>query len=458
MLARALPMVLRELECGEVIVIDNGSADGTADFLRRQFPSVMAIEHAAPLGFPAAINVGVRLARFSHVCLLNNDMAIGPRFFRHLLRAFERVPNLFSANPQVFLPPGVPRQETGKAVIRSAPTLWDFPLRCDSPLPGEDLTYVLYGSSGCSLFDADRLLSLHGVDETYQPAYVEDLDLGVRAWQMGWPTVLAAQAHVVHEHRATMSRLYSPEQLDYMVVSHWMLFLARTIRHRGVFACYWRHAAGRLFHAALAGSEHALHVLGETGIEGDWRPPRGCAAMPDTEIFALCDGSVSVFPGAHAHSDRPVVLIASPFLPCPGPGARMYHLMRHAAAKWKQVLVSFVDRSAPVPPELLEICAEVVTVRHDELDSPSFRAALRQTVRKWNPAIARLETIPFARYAPDCGRARTVLGADEIPRLEHDAWRQVDRVVTASAEDAWEPIAARQDALYRNLLRNRSPR
>jgi hypothetical protein len=180
--------------------------------------------------------------------------------------------------------------------------------------------------------------------------------------------------------------------------------------------------------------------------------------MPDTEIFALCDGSVSVFPGAHAHSDRPVVLIASPFLPCPGPGARMYHLMRHAAAKWKQVLVSFVDRSAPVPPELLEICAEVVTVRHDELDSPSFRAALRQTVRKWNPAIARLETIPFARYAPDCGRARTVLGADEIPRLEHDAWRQVDRVVTASAEDAWEPIAARQDALYRNLLRNRSPR
>jgi GT2 family glycosyltransferase len=413
-LARMLPLVLRELGSGEVIVIDNGSVDASAEFLQREFPSVLVVEREAPLGFPAAINIGVQRARFSHVCLLNNDMAVAPRFFEHLLETFEQVPGLFSANPQVFLPPGVARQETGKAVISRHPSPFEFPIRCDLPLSGEDLTYVLYGSSGCSVFDADRLLSLGGVDETYQPAYVEDLDLGVRAWQRGWPTVLAANAHVVHEHRATMSRLYSAEQLEYMVVNHWMMFLSRTIRHRGIFGHYWRHAIRQLFHSALAENEHALRILGAAGIAGKWRPCRDPTVMPDAEFFALCDGSVCVFPGKHRRSALPVVVLASCSLPSSGSDSRRYDFMDAAAVKWKQVLVSFVERSAPVAPELLEICAEVVTVRHNELDSPSFRAALRQTVRKWHPSVVRLEPALFAHFAEEYRHVRTVLQTDEI--------------------------------------------
>ena len=409
-LARMLPLVLRELGSGEVIVIDNGSVDESAEFLRREFPAVIVVERGAPLGFPAAINIGVQRARFSHVCLLNNDMAVAPRFFEHLLETFKRVPGLFSANPQVFLPPGVARQETGKAVISRHPSPDEFPIRCDLPLSGEDLTYVLYGSSGCSLFDADRLLSLGGVDETYEPAYVEDLDLGVRAWQLGWPTVLAANAHVVHEHRATMRRLYSAEQLEYMVVNHWMMFLSRTIRHRGIFQHYWRHAVLRLFRSALAGNEHALRTLGETGIAGKWHPHRGQTVMPDADIFALCDGSVCVFPGADVRSDLPVMILATSSLPSPS----RYDFVRGAAPKWKQVLISLVERSAPPAPELLEICAEVVTVRHGELDSPSFGAALRQTVRKWNPSVVRFEPTLYAYFAEDYRPVRTVLKIDEI--------------------------------------------
>jgi hypothetical protein len=88
--------------------------------------------------------------------------------------------------------------------------------------------------------------------------------------------------------------------------------------------------------------------------------------------------------------------------------------MHAASAKWKQVLVSFVERSAPAAPELLEICAEVVTVRHDEFDSPSFRAALRETVRKWNPSVVWLEPALFAYFAEEYRYVRTVLQTDEI--------------------------------------------
>jgi hypothetical protein len=165
---------------------------------------------------------------------------------------------------------------------------------------------------------------------------------------------------------------------------NWLLFLARTVRHRGVFAHYWRHAVARLSQSATGGSGNARQVLREIGITGKWRARRQIAAVSDTEIFALCNGTVSVFPGARAKSLQPVRLISSPCLPSP---------LADAAADWKLVLVSFVDEPGPVPPELREICAEVVTVRRfgSELDSPSFRAALQQTIRKWQPERA---TVP----------------------------------------------------------------
>jgi glycosyltransferase involved in cell wall biosynthesis len=204
---------------------------------------------------------------------------------------------------------------------------------------------------------------------------------------------------------------------------------------------------------------------------------RQTVAVSDSEIFALCNGSVSVFPGARAKSCQPVVLIASPYLPFPlahGGAVRMYNLMRRAAANWKQVLISFVDERGPVPEELRNICAEVVTVHRtgchrrystphpdvvDEFHSPSFRGALRQTVRKWQPDIAQLEFTQLAQYAPDCTGAYTILAEHDITfdlyrqlvdgfddgdlrrqldrwiRFERNAWKQVDRVVTMSRKD-----------------------
>ena len=72
---------------------------------------------AAALSFARAVNRGIRLARYSHVCLLNNDMILEPGFFAPLVRAFDRVPDLFCATAQIRFPAGVRREETGKAVM-----------------------------------------------------------------------------------------------------------------------------------------------------------------------------------------------------------------------------------------------------------------------------------------------------------------------------------------------------
>jgi GT2 family glycosyltransferase/glycosyltransferase involved in cell wall biosynthesis len=482
LLAALLPETIRQISQmdGEVVVIDNGSDDGTVDFLSQAYPEVRIDSHSQPLSFACAANLGIRKSRFSHVCLLNNDMVIEEGFFEALLAAFDKVPGLFCATAQIFFPKDARREETGKAVLPalSERKPSDFPLRCDRPFPGEDLSYVLYGSGGCSLFDAAKLRELGGLDEVYEPAYVEDLDLGFRAWQHGWPSVFVAGAHTVHKHRATTTRYYSPEFLDRLLELNYLRFLARTIADPRVFWRQWRDALGRLtlLSAAKTPAPGAAAALGQAWRAVFWLTRRPRSRFDDSHILSLGSGAVSVVPG-RPRRHRKMVLVATPYLPFPlahGGAVRMFNLMRRAAQDFDQVLVSFTGEPGEVPSELLEICCEVMLVKRlgthllpttsrpevvEEFDSPAFHAALRQTVRKWNPDIAQLEFTQMAQYAPDCSPAKTILvehdvtldlyrqllaqgddweGRRQLARwtsFETSAWRQVDRVVTMSEKD-----------------------
>jgi len=152
----------------------------------------------------------------------------------------------------------------------------------------------------------------------------------------------------------------------------------------------------------------------------------------------------------------------------------MYNLMRRAAKDFDQVVVSFAGELQETPPELLDICCEIVLVKRpgthllpsssrpdvvEEFDSPAFHGALRETVRKWKPSVAQLEFTQMAQYAADCEPAKTILvehdvtldlyqqlleqGDDwELRRqlerwipFETAAWRIADRVVTMSEKD-----------------------
>src|ERR1035438_3243401 len=160
--------------------------------------------------------------------------ASGPGFFQALAQPFDRIPDLFSSTAQIRFPAGARREETGKTVM----SLHDpeaFPVRCDVPLPGEDQSYVLYGSGGCSLYDAAKLAALGNVDEVYDPAYVEDLDIGYRAWPRGWPPLFVAGAIVEHRHRATTARFYTEQQLAEVLEINYLKFLTRATSDPKVF-------------------------------------------------------------------------------------------------------------------------------------------------------------------------------------------------------------------------------
>ncbi len=145
----------------------------------------------------------------------------------------------------------------------------------------------------------------------------------------------------------------------------------------------------------------------------------------------------------------------------------MYNLMRRAAADFDQVLVAFTEQPVAPPAELAEIFTEIVLVHrpgtHDvpdtgrpetveEFASLAFRAALRETVRKWRPALAQLEFTQMGQYAPDCAPARTVL-------VEHDITFDLAR---AASGIAGHPRAAPRTralaALRDRRVEDRGPR
>jgi GT2 family glycosyltransferase/glycosyltransferase involved in cell wall biosynthesis len=455
LLAACLP---RLEGAAEIIVVDNGSEDDTVAFLRDAHPHVIVERSDAPLSFAEAANRGIARARHSHICLLNNDMLVEPGFVGALRACFDRFPNLFCATAQIFFPEGKRREETGKTVLDPALAPADFPVRSMEPRTGEDGTWVLYGSGGCTLYDAVKLRELGGFDPGYETAYVEDLDAGVRAWRRGWPSVYCARARVLHRHRATTSRYFTSEQLDRILERNFLRFVAREL------PCLWSANLRRL---RAARNIDALKFATRLSVSRR-RAGEG--------FLSLARGDVAVFSGRPA-SGKPVILIASPYLPFPlshGAAVRMYNLMRRAVAYADQILVCFAEDVAPAPPELTEVCCEVVIVRRrgthalpstkrpdtvEEFDSPVFHETLKETVAKWRPTIAQLEFTQMAMYAADCGPARTILVEHDITydlyaqmltreedwesrrqyerwlRFETDAWRAVDRVVTMSEKD-----------------------
>lgn len=496
LLALMLPALIPQVGRGEIIVSDNGSTDGTAEWLARNYPEVRLIRTPAPLSFARAVNLGILASGFTRTLLLNNDMIVQPGFLETLRAAFDRVPDLFCATAQIFFPPGVRREETGKAVWRrDRPE--DFPVRCDEPVPGEDLTWVLYGSGGCSLFDTAKLHALGGVSEVFDPAYVEDLDLGYRAWKRGWPSVFCAGAQVEHRHRGTTSRYYTPEQIDAFVERNYLRFLIHAVGSRPLFRRLWPSAIRRLQLKAIEGSGAALHTLRSIPRIGP-RPAQATGALSETEILALGGGDVAVFPASPSHDRRgSVVIVASPYLPFPlshGGAVRIYNLMKHAARDRDQVLVAFCDTLAAPPAELREICAEIVLVRRrgshyrrdtarpdvvEEFDSEAYRAALKQTVQKWRPEVVQLEFTQMAQYAAACHPAKTILVEHDITfdlqqqllstssetsaarweieqqlkkwrDFETAAWQAVDCVVTMSTRDESTVVGAQRIACLPN--------
>jgi beta-1,4-mannosyl-glycoprotein beta-1,4-N-acetylglucosaminyltransferase len=229
LLAESLPPLLSAVRSQggdhEILVVDNGSTDGTEEYLREHFPEVRVVRSEKNLYFGGGNNLGVRNANNDIVVLLNNDMIVHEDFLQPLLSGFHSR-DTFAVASQVFLAdPSKRREETGKT--RIAFRGGDLDWRHETIVPSdENQKYipVLWGHGGAVALDREKFLWLQGFDPLFDPFYVEDADLSYSAWKVGWQCVLATESKVVHKHRSSTSR-FGHQFIGQIVRRNQLLFL-----------------------------------------------------------------------------------------------------------------------------------------------------------------------------------------------------------------------------------------
>lgn len=184
----------------QVIVVDNGSTDDTAEVLSSRFPDVDVLSLSTNEGFSRAVNQAALLAAGDAIVLLNNDCVCEPDFVR-------TVANALDPAESVVMVAGV-LLENG-ALIDSAGIELDDTLLVFDYLNGESVEALrtaappLGPSAAAAAFDKEAFLSVGGFDEKLF-AYWEDVDLVLRLRLAGAECVLAPGARALHAHSGTL--------------------------------------------------------------------------------------------------------------------------------------------------------------------------------------------------------------------------------------------------------------
>ncbi len=187
---RWLPDCLRSLRGQtlaplEVIVVDNGSSDGSLAYLRDEHPDVRLLELGRNTGFAVAANRGLEAARAEFVALLNTDVVLDPDWLERVVRAIVDQDDIASvackmvslSDPHELYDAGDVLRRDGACVQRGRFTHDDG--RFDQP--GE----VFGACAGAALYRRTAVSAVGGFDERYF-AYLEDVDLALRLRLAGW--------------------------------------------------------------------------------------------------------------------------------------------------------------------------------------------------------------------------------------------------------------------------------
>ena len=190
----------------EILIVDNGSSDGSQQWVRSHYPEVTLIELAHNTGFSIANNIGIRRATGDYIALLNNDIRLEPEWLASMIAALDTEASLGSCACKMLLyherdtidSAGINLLKNGGGSNRGF-------RQADNEL-FQHRAMVFGACAGAALYRAEMLRHIGLFDEDLF-IYYEDVDLAFRAQLAGYNCLYVPEAVAYHHHAATSSRL-----------------------------------------------------------------------------------------------------------------------------------------------------------------------------------------------------------------------------------------------------------
>ena len=180
----------------EIILVDNGSTDGSLSLVKEKYPLVKVIEFTENTGFSKAVNAGIRMARTEYVLLLNNDTVSGQEMMACLEKAMDDDPGIFSAGAKMISLHD--RNKLDGAGDFYCALGWAYARGKDKPVDSYDKEGRIFSAcAGAAIYRRGLFDKIGYFDENHF-AYLEDIDIGYRANIYGFPNKYAPEAEVFH--------------------------------------------------------------------------------------------------------------------------------------------------------------------------------------------------------------------------------------------------------------------
>jgi len=185
-----------------ITLVDNGSSDGSVDFVAQNYPEVRIIALPENLGFSAASNAALEISRTKYVALLNNDAVSHPMWLNKMVEALENFPGAgFAAskmlsyyNPKIIDRAGDAYTRAGTGLLRGHARPADS---------YNSIEWIFGACAGASLYRTEMLDDAGIFDKDFFLIY-EDVDLSFRAQLKGYKCLYVPEAIVYHRGSSTI--------------------------------------------------------------------------------------------------------------------------------------------------------------------------------------------------------------------------------------------------------------